>query len=84
MARKEKTGRTYETTSPFETKAPPRSDSTFPVEPDPSPIFPKKGPYTGPQVRADIDADRYDNPSGYPGLKMVSFGSDRPKLDGKR
>lgn len=75
--------RFFETSSPFETYEPGgERPNTFRGLTDTSLDISKRlidgiAPKT---VKGMVDPQQYDNPRGYPGLALVQFGDEKPKL----
>lgn len=81
----------FETTSPFETYSPATNrgePKTFTGLVDRSAARPNEGEQTGggksflngPGIMARMDPEQYDNPRGFPGLAMVTTGTEKSKL----
>jgi hypothetical protein len=73
----------FETSSPFETFDPGgEKPKSFGGLTDHQPLKSLGGYIGGKEIMGRLDPEQYDNPRGYPGLAIVTTGTEKSKLNG--
>jgi hypothetical protein len=74
----------FETSSPFETFDPggDKPPKTFSGLTDHTPMTDLGGHLGGKAIMGRMDPEQYDNPRGYPGIALITTGTEKSKLNG--